>query len=44
METLVRFVVEWWRLELGIMGAVVVFGVLWRWALADLVLSSVELP
>jgi len=44
METLVRFVVEWWRVELGLVGGVVVLGGLWRWALADLVLSSVELP
>jgi hypothetical protein len=44
METLVTFAVEWWRVGLGIVGGAVVVGVLWRWVLADLVLSSVELP
>ena len=44
METVVAFVVEWWRLELGIAVGAVVVGFLWRFGLADLVLSSVELP
>ena len=38
------FAVEWWRVELGIVGVVVAAGALWRWALEDLVLSSIELP
>ncbi|MEO6028514.1 MAG: hypothetical protein ABIR79_16735 [Candidatus Binatia bacterium] len=36
--------VEWWRVALGIGGGAVVAAVLWRWVLADLVLSAVELP
>jgi hypothetical protein len=44
METVMAFAAEWWRLGLGIGGGVVVAALLWRWALEDLVLSSVELP
>ena len=38
------FAAEWWRVGLGIGGVVAVAAFLWRWALEDLVLSSVELP
>jgi hypothetical protein len=44
METVMAVAVEWWRVGLGIGGGIVVLGVLWRWVLADLVLSAVELP
>ena len=36
--------VEWWRVGIGVGAGVVVLAALWRWVLADLVLSSVELP
>jgi len=44
METVMAFAAEWWRVGVGLGGAVVAAGLLWRWALEDLVLSSVELP
>jgi hypothetical protein len=44
METVMAFVAEWWRVGLAVGGGAVVWFVLWRVALADLVLSSVELP
>lgn len=44
METVMAVAVEWWRVALGIGGGAVVAAVLWRWVLADLVLSAVELP
>jgi hypothetical protein len=44
METLIALVVGWWKVGLGIGGGALVLGVLWRWVLADLVLSTVELP
>jgi hypothetical protein len=44
METVMAFAVEWWRVGLAVGGGAVVWFVLWRVALADLVLSTVELP
>jgi len=44
METVLTFVAEWWRVGLGISGGAVVVAFLWRWVLADLVLSAFELP
>ena len=44
METVMAFAAEWWRVGLAVGGGAVVWFVLWRVALADLVLSSVELP
>jgi hypothetical protein len=44
METVMAFAVEWWRVGLAVGAGAVVWFVLWRVALADLVLSSVELP
>lgn len=38
------FAVEWWQVGLVVGGGAVGVGVLWRWALEDLVLSSVEMP
>ena len=38
------FAGEWWRIGLAVGGCVVVGAVLWGVALADLVLSAVELP
>ncbi len=38
------FAAEWWRVGLAVGGGVVVLAVLWRVALADLVLSTVEMP
>jgi hypothetical protein len=44
METVMSFAGEWWMVGVGIVGAVAVAVMLWRWALEDLVLSAVELP
>ncbi len=44
METIMALAAEWWRVGLAIGGGVVAAGLLWRWVLEDLVLSSVELP
>lgn len=38
------FAAAWWWVGLGIVGGVAAFAALWRFALEDLVLSSVELP
>ena len=38
------FAAAWWRVGLGIGGGLAVAVFLWRWALEDLVLSSVEIP
>lgn len=38
------FAAEWWMAGLGFGGAAIAAALLWRWALEDLVLSSVELP
>jgi len=44
MEGMKALISAWWVIGLGIIGAVVMVTLLWRWALADLVLSSFELP
>lgn len=44
METIATIAAEWWRVGLGIGVGGVVAAFLWRWALEDLVLSSIELP
>ena len=44
MEGMTALISAWWVIGLGIIGAVVMATLLWRWALADLVLSSFELP
>ena len=44
METVMTFAGEWWRVGLAVGGGAFVLAVLWRVALADLVLSSVEIP
>lgn len=38
------FAAEWWRVGLAVGGGVVGAAILWRLALEDLVLSSVEIP
>jgi hypothetical protein len=44
MEAITVLISVWWMVGLGIIGGVVMFTVLWRWALADFVLSVFELP
>jgi hypothetical protein len=44
METVMAFAAEWWPVGLAVGAGAVVWFVLWRVALADLVLSTVELP
>jgi hypothetical protein len=44
METVLAAVVAWWKVEIGVAGAILILVALWRWILADFVLERVELP
>ena len=44
MEQLFAIVWSWWGVGIGVVVLGSVGVVLWRWVLADLVLSSIELP
>lgn len=44
MHAMTALISAWWIVGLGVTGAVIVGAILWRLALADLVLAAFDVP